>query len=166
MSFDLDLALKEIGRQMGIPDLGPDEDGHWILSSDTFDVHLDHVPETDSVLVYSRVGELPQDPPAELLIRLLQANFFVRETAGCTLGLDRVSDSIALFVRWSLRELEGEDFEQRLLDFFEATDLWVQRLQAWTQDDDDTAGVESSDALFPLGFLSSEAECSKERMYV
>lgn len=143
MAFDLTVELQEIGRKLGIADLGPDPDGHCILSVDAFDVHIDYVPETDSVFVSSRIGSMPEDPPAELLNQLLRANFFVRETAGCTIGVDSFSDSIALFVRWSVKELDDGGFETRLLDFFEATDLWVRRIDAWTNTD---TGLEGLDA--------------------
>jgi hypothetical protein len=135
MAFNLASELQEIAQKLGVADLEPDHDGHCMLSVDAFDVHIDHVPETDSVFVYSRIGSMPEDPPVELLSRLLQANFFVRETAGCTIGVDSFSDSIALFVRWSIKELEDGGFEERLLDFFEATDLWVRRIDAWTKSD-------------------------------
>lgn len=139
MTFNLALELREISQKLGISDLDLDSDGHCILSVDAFDVHIEYVPETDSVFLYSRIGSMPEDPPTELLCHLLQANFFVRETAGCTIGIDSFSDSIALFVRLSVRELEGGGFEERLLDFFEATDLWVRRIDAWTRADDELA---------------------------
>lgn len=131
MAFDPAQSMKDIGEKLGIPDLSPDEEGHWELSTDDFSVHVEAVDETGSVFVYSRIGSMPEDPPIELLTHLLQANFFTRETAGATLGVDKFSDSIVLFIRWSQVELDQDSFELRLLDFFEASDLWVRRVESW-----------------------------------
>lgn len=131
MAFDLFESMKSLAAHIGLPDLEPDAEGHWEIAADDFSVHIESVAETDSVFVYSLVGLMPEDPPVELLSHLLHANFFTRETAGATLGVDKFSDSIVLFVRWSQSELDHDSFEQRLLDFFEATDLWVKRIDSW-----------------------------------
>ena len=131
MAFDLFESMKSLAAHIGLPDLEPDAEGRWEIAADDFSVHIESVAETDSVFVYSLVGLMPEDPPVELLSHLLHANFFTRETAGATLGVDKFSDSIVLFVRWSQSELDHDSFEQRLLDFFEATDLWVKRIDSW-----------------------------------
>lgn len=153
MAFDLVQSLRGLTAKIGIPELEPDDDGHWELATDEFSVHIDTVAETDSVFVYSLVGLMPEDPPVELLSHLLQANFFTRETAGATLGVDKFSDSIVLFVRWCRSELDDDSFEQRLLDFFEATDLWVKRIDGWLEAEtlaDESRGGETAIDVAPI----------------
>jgi hypothetical protein len=153
MPFDLFQSLKTLAARIGLSDIEPDEDGHWELATDEFSVHIESVAETDSVFVYSLVGLMPEDPPVELLSHLLHANFFTRETAGATLGVDKFSDSIVLFVRWPQSELDHDSFEQRLLDFFEATDLWVKRIDGWLITDtfaDESLGSEPEGDIAPI----------------
>jgi hypothetical protein len=67
--------------------------------------------------------------------------------------VDRFSDSIVLFVRWPQSELDHDSFEQRLLDFFEATDLWVKRIDGWLIADmlaDESLGSEPEGDIAPI----------------
>ena len=153
MAFDLFESMKSLAAHIGLPDMEPDEDGHWEIVTDDFAVHIESVAESESVFVYSLVGLMPEDPPVELLSHLLHANFFTRETAGATLGVDKFSDSIVLFVRWSQSELDHDSFEQRLLDFFEATDLWVKRIDSWLVAEtlaDESQGIEPEADVAPI----------------
>ena len=153
MAFDLFQSLQGLAARIGISELEPDDDGRWELATDQFSVHIESVVETDSVFVYSLVGLMPEDPPVELLSHLLHANFFTRETAGATLGVDKFSDSIVLYVRWPRSELDDDSFERRLLDFFEATDLWVKRIDGWLDAEtlaDESQGGDTETDVAPI----------------
>lgn len=130
MTFDPRQAVSRLAERLNAPDLAFDEADQCVLATEAFEVYLDLAAERDSLFVYAKIGELPEAVPVELYRMLLEANFLTRETAGCTIGADERSGVILLSTRWSLRELDDESFEPRLLDFCEATDFWVQRIEA------------------------------------
>jgi len=82
-------ALTDFGKLIGIPDLEFDEHGYCCLFIDDVTLNLEYDSDSGHLLVYAHMGLLPDVPSLGMYEMLLEANFFCRDTAGATLGIDR-----------------------------------------------------------------------------
>lgn len=129
MRFDLNAAITHLGEALNLPDLQLNDDGFACIASDDFEVCLLAQPADDTLLLFSRVGPLPETPDAALMQRLLEGNLLTRETAGATLGIDPDQGWIVLSrvidpATWDLARFEGT-----VVDFLEVVGYWVMKIQ-------------------------------------
>lgn len=128
MAVDLDLWLRDLGARLGLEDLRLDESRSCIIQTEAFEVTIEEDVDAGAVILYAKVGDLPGDASADYYARLLEANFFTRETAGATLGIDQNLGLVVAYLRLSLHELTPQNFEDRLMAFFEVVDYWAAEL--------------------------------------
>ena len=125
MNFSLENALKVVGEKFNVSHLSEIQDGRYVINTPNFEVNLEEAASSGSIFFYAKIGEAPEQPGIDFYSRLLEANFFARETAGASLGVDSASQTILLFLRISVLELSPPNFEERLLNFMDAVDYWV-----------------------------------------
>jgi Tir chaperone protein (CesT) family len=133
MSFSLQDALQVLGDKFNISHLHEMQDGRYVINTPDFEINLEEAESTGSVFFYAKIGEAPDQENIDLYSRLLEGNFFTRETAGASLGIDRATQTILLFMRISALELNDQHFEARLLNFMDAVDYWVRVVDAYLE---------------------------------
>ncbi len=133
MSFSLENALKVLGDKFNIAHLNEMQDGRYVIHTPDFEINLEEAESTGSVFFYAKIGEAPDQGCIDLYSRLLEGNFFSRETAGASLGIDRASQTILLSIRISVLELSDQHFEERLLNFVDAVDYWVRVVDGYLE---------------------------------
>ena len=130
------------------------QDGRYVINTPNFEVNLEEAASSGSIFFYAKIGEAPEQPGIDFYSRLLEANFFARETAGASLGVDSASQTILLFLRISALELSPHNFEERLLNFMDAVDYWVSVVDTYLDAVEEPAGQvqpRSTDTLIVKG---------------
>jgi len=121
-------ALAELGRLIGIASLTFDEYGYCCLLVDEITLNLEYDAPTGDLLLYAHMGTLPEEPPPAFYEMLLEGNFFCRETAHATLGIDRAARVIVLYDAHLARVLDGPMLEGIVTRFVDAAEHWKQRI--------------------------------------
>lgn len=124
-----DQILNQVGQQVGIAELRFNEYGVCSLDLGDRFVHLELDRPTLQLSLHATVAELSVPAPARLLDIMMRANYFTLRTAGATLGLDGVSGTVVLYLRWDASVLTFEKFIERFEAFVEALDYWALRLR-------------------------------------
>lgn len=110
---DLNLALAELGRGMGIGELQLDDLGACRLRFDSgLELQITVDPADSSRFVTAvDIGPLPEDAEDDFPLRVLQANWYWNGTDGGTLALNPDGETLTLFhrhaVTTSAAELSG-----------------------------------------------------------
>lgn len=146
MSFSLENALQVLGDKFNVPHLQEMQDGRYVINTPDFEINIEEAESTGSVFFYAKIGEAPDQENIDLYSRLLEGNFFTRETAGASLGIDRASQTILLFIRFSVLEFNDQHFEERLLNFMDAVDYWVRVVDGYLDAIEQPADPEPSPA--------------------
>lgn len=110
-----------------------DEPYMVMLEIESLPVHIAYLEESNLVLVQTGVGLPPTQADAAARERqwayLLRANNLFSRTGGATLGYDPEQSLITLQVTWPLPSLlQGEAFENLLINFMEVAGLWLAEL--------------------------------------
>lgn len=126
VSAALDTFCKQV---LGIPMVELDEGGLRCLQfTEDLIVNVQYAEVTDSLLLYSNLGELPGSASPDLLREMLEANFFWRETGGATLSIQPDSKMVMLAYEEPAEATTPERFEEVLKDFAESANSWQQVL--------------------------------------
>ncbi|MEZ5582385.1 MAG: type III secretion system chaperone [Candidatus Competibacteraceae bacterium] len=68
--------INDLGDAIGLPELALDEkDFACIVSEDGVVLNLDYFEDEDTLVLYTTVGEIPDDKRLELYQEMLRANF-------------------------------------------------------------------------------------------
>lgn len=146
MGFSLENALQVLGEKFNISNLGEIQDGRYVINTPDFEINLEDAASSGSVFFYAKIGEVPEQASIDFYSRLLEANFFTRETAGASLGVDRATQTILLFLRISVLELSSHNFEGRLLNFMDAVDYWVSVVDSYLDAIEEPAVLQAQSA--------------------
>jgi hypothetical protein len=123
------LLLRDLGKLVGLGELGLDADGRCRLLIDgRLEIEISTGEGDDRLILAALVGELKADAPPELYATLLDANFFWRGTNGATLGVERESRTVVLLETLPLAGLDIGRLEGRLQAFVNSAEAWVERL--------------------------------------
>jgi hypothetical protein len=126
-----DVAIKDLGRLLGIDSLGWDADASCLIEfSDEIGITLYFNDDHDGVYIYSIVGEVAADAPASLLGEVLEANLFGIGTRGASFGLDR--DNGLLYIARSVLagSVSGEYLHRCLIEMVDVVRRWQPKLSA------------------------------------
>jgi hypothetical protein len=126
--------LASFGASLGLPELAPDDEGYCALRFDDLEVHLQYEPEEDELLVFTRLGEIDDDEPAELYGRMLAANLFWQGTGGATLGVQPEDGMVFLSRKVAMRALDDAKFRQLLEQFVNTGDDWRREVESFVSD--------------------------------
>ena len=121
--------INQLGAQLGIEELTPDEDGLCLLelAGELF-VEIDHDPGTNFLSLSSEVGRIPDALAPAWYPNLLEANAFWIGTGGATLGLHQATGSVILAYREPLRGLTAEYLSGLFDDFVTTAQIWKGRI--------------------------------------
>ena len=148
--------IQELGATIGLSELELDEkDFVCIVSEDGVVLNLDYFEDEDTLVMYTTVGEIPDDKRLQLYEEMLRANFFWETTAGATLCLDPEVNLALLMANITVGDMDLPQLTNVLEHFTKLSWAWSDRIRALT-DEDNTAksSAESStstaqpDAMF------------------
>jgi hypothetical protein len=120
----LDALLAAFGEETGLKGLATEENGVCILVFDgRLHINLLADPNTDQLLAWSNLGEIPADRVEPTLRKLMQANLFWNGTDGATLGLMPDANDIVLAIRRPMASVD-------LAGLRDVIELMLNRVQA------------------------------------
>lgn len=115
--MDIHSLLSELGRQLGT-ELRWDSHGVCRLVFDgRTTVDLEPSLDGDSLYMHSVVGPLPAADREKVLLALLDANYFGRQTGHAYLAVDRENGEISLQQRFAASDLNISAFTRDLQAF-------------------------------------------------
>ncbi len=114
---ELEKILGEFGNRIGIPNLSFDEHGYCCLMFDDIVVNIEADSDSETLFLYSNVGDLPSESSPSLYQTLLEKNFLFRGTGGGTLGIDKNTQIIAYAYQIPFKLVTIESFERTLESF-------------------------------------------------
>jgi len=123
-------ALADFGKLINIPTLAFDPFGYCCLLIDEITVNLEYDPSNGNLLVYAHLGLLPEPASTAFCEMLLEANFFCRDTNNATLGIDRASRAIVLYLSHPSTSLDSAALEAVISRFTNTAESWKRRIAA------------------------------------
>lgn len=147
--------IAEFGRQCGIDDMRPDDDGTVDLElEDGVTLTLQLNADGDHLLLFTTVGLVGEAVGGDLLLELLSANLFGRETGGATLSLEPGTGQIVLYRAERLDGLLAGQLVHLVDRFADSAAFWAARLAPADAGLDDIGpGTDRS----PSGFMQYKA---------
>jgi len=125
--------LHDLGQEISIPDLAPDETGYCnLIFDETLMVEMMWVEDTQRLVLFSRLGSYDISDEMEIFRELLLANSFWRGTEGATLGVD--GDLVFLARRICLKEMNLKALEEVLESFSRVAHFWVDKISLHVAD--------------------------------
>jgi hypothetical protein len=125
---DITLLLNDLKEAIGLPEFELDEDGYACLALDEVMLNLEFDEETNRLMLYSPLGEIPASGCEALYETLLEANFLGQQTGGATLGLQREDNAVVLHQAVSLAGVTSVQFQGLLETFVDAAETWMGKL--------------------------------------
>jgi hypothetical protein len=132
--------VNEYARGVGTGPLSLDAEGRCsLLFDDKFSVTLAPHPETGALLLYAELGALPPAAEPDLCRKMLEANYLWQHTGGWgTLALapehaPNVPRTAVLSYQTPLASLDFGAFRNRLADFVDTAEAWIDYLAAYEQ---------------------------------
>jgi hypothetical protein len=125
----MDSLLQALGRLLGLPDLAWDEQLSCTLSFGD-DVHLTLYADDErpDLTIYTLIGELPAEAPADVWRALMEANLFGKGTGGATLGYEPDSQWVYLTRRLPAEGLTAQHWLNEIQEFVAACRQWQTQL--------------------------------------
>lgn len=121
--------INELREATGISELRPADNGVVeLLFDERIPVFLQPDRDQQYLSIYATVGLVEETVPGPLMLELLTASLFGRETGGASFAMEETLGQIVLqrterLDGWSYRE-----FEQVLLRFIDSAEAWMNRL--------------------------------------
>ena len=125
---DMENLLNGFGEKVGISDLNFDENGYCCLFFDEIVCNMELDEEAELLFMYTSVGEVPAEGKEAFYEVLLEANYFYRQTAGATLGIDRDAGLVVLAYQISFAGLDYHQFEKTIENFVNVSESWINRI--------------------------------------
>lgn len=125
MSDAYTALIEDTCRQLGIDDPKPlVESGVFVV--DGVDVYMDYRDAgfEASVVIYSELGAVPEDAPAEILRNLLEANLLWAGTGGATIGLHPDTRAAVIAYSMPFEGLTGTGVAAALAQFTRVAAFW------------------------------------------
>lgn len=122
--------LKDLGNNIGLPDLKPSSSGLCSLRfDDKVTIDLECNEETGALTFSCILGTLAAHEAEAFYPQLLEANLLWGGTGGATLGVDRTTLSVFLCYQEHQEGMDFLRFQQLLKGFSDTALFWYQRLQ-------------------------------------
>lgn len=121
--------LAQLGENLGLPGLAPDDGGLCILTFDDLAVSLQQVPDREEAIVFSRIGTLPADASPKVLRTLLAANLFWSDTRGLTLSLEPGDGAVIACERLPLVGVAFPQFHRDVERFVRVAAAWTREIE-------------------------------------
>jgi hypothetical protein len=94
---------------------------------DNFALLIEHLPESDQVLLAVAIAEAPEGGSLELYREILKGQFLFSLTQGASLSLDQAEKFICLQLLQPLISLTRDNFPDLVENFLNRADFWRQR---------------------------------------
>ena len=132
------------GDMVGQPDLAADENGAYQLDIDGMPVLVMEVLESDLVVIWSRLGELPSEGRASLYRQMLAAMAPGGEAEGMVFSFDRETSTLSLHRIENLRLLDFGGFKAALERFSDLLEKWRGQLADFRPEAEASAAPDES----------------------
>jgi hypothetical protein len=143
----VDLLLGEFGREIGLPGLALDEDGHAALAFDDVLVNFEVEEGDERLLLYAYLGEIRGDAAASMRA-MLEANLFWRGADGGTLAMERATGGVVLELAVPTASLDRSKLQATLERFINTAEDWAQRIGEGRAAKADADAAESPAMMF------------------
>ena len=138
--------LAEARKETGIDALVPDESGLVTVNVDeAFNVNLQFVEASASILCFVEVTQLPSDAPKEVYRDLLAGGLFGHETGGGFFTLEPDTETVVFNYFFDLEAIEDdvEEFVSALEKIMQLCDVWAKRIKGILEDDEPSGSTEN-----------------------
>lgn len=123
--------ITELGANVGLPDLAPDEDNYSCLGfDDKIIVHLQYNKDHEVMMMFCQIGIVDEAYREYIFPRVLKANMFWQGTGGATLGADEDSGEILMSYQANVQFMEYPKFQELLEGFINTAELWIKTLES------------------------------------
>jgi hypothetical protein len=136
---EMEALVSDLGKEVGIPELELDEDGYCCLFFDDVVVNMEWDDENERLLLYTSVGDIPEDGREELFEKLLDANLFWKNTGGATLSIDNGEKRVVMTYELLLANVSFADFKTVLENFVNVAEAWMGQLKDFKPGGEETA---------------------------
>ena len=137
---NVERLIAELGEAMEVPDLALDEDGFVCLyGEDGVVLNIDHYEDQDCLVMYTTVGEIPEEHRLALYDEMLKANFMWQDTLGATLCVSPTGEHALLMISITTGDLDLPQFLNVYNTIGRLTWAWSDRIRAITGEDAATA---------------------------
>ena len=127
--------LREFGARIKLPTLDLDEEGNACIDVDeAYVINLEYDPDEDTFLLYAWLGPVPEINTAEILRRLLGANYFWTENDGATLSVEEETNGIVLIDRIRCHDFDINLFERHMQRYMAVVERWLKILDGSEED--------------------------------
>ncbi len=122
--------LADLGRTVGLEQLKLDENNYCcIVFDEKYYVSLDYDDSMGAVTLSCDLGKPDAKRLEELYGRLLQVNYFWKETNNETMSLDGKRGHIFQLMHLSVANLDLSRFQERLESFINSAEAWSNIIQ-------------------------------------
>ena len=144
---NVDYLIKELGDAMELPDPAFDEDGFvCILTEDGIALNIDHYEDQECLVMYTTVGEIPEEHRLALYDEMLKANFMWQDTFGATLCVSPTGEHALLMISIPTGDLDLPQLVNIYNNIGRLTWAWSDRFRAITGEDGANDEDEAPDA--------------------
>jgi len=132
MSSPLVTSLfSQLGEAFGLSSLAPDENGYCSVQVDEkFPLHFMVSDDQESLTVFSELGRIDPESQPEIVLEILSANLFWRDTRGSTLGIEPASGSVVLLRQLEVQTLTYPGLESVLDGFIKSSEHWLNKISS------------------------------------
>jgi hypothetical protein len=131
----LESVITEFGKIVGLPELELNQDGYCPLIFDDIVVNFKYDGETDELLMWSSIGEIPPEPVRkDIYEMLLEANIIQSYLGGGVLTIEKNHNIILLINSTPTELIDLKTFEDTLDNFIKLTETWEKVLEEAIQD--------------------------------
>lgn len=129
--------IEELGQELGLPDMEmDDQDFVCIFTDDGVVLNLDYHEDEDVLVLYTTVGEIPNDNKRlQLYEEMLRGNFAWESTAGATLCIDPSAKLALMMVNITVGDLDLPKLMKVLNHFTRLAWVWSDRIRELTDQD-------------------------------
>lgn len=147
---DYKKLITELGKNIGLDELKPDEDLYCCLGfDDKITVHFQYNQESETLMLFSQLGIIDEDKLAGVYPKLMKANVFWQGTGGSTLGVDDENNEVILSYQVALSLLDFTKFQELLEGFVNTAELWIDTIVAINRGEISSSTKESDKKVTP-----------------
>lgn len=122
--------IAELGQSIGAAGMAAGDDGYVGLKIDGRDIHIQHEPQDNLVILFARLQEAEPERKAAVYSMLLAANLFWQATKGATFSADFETGRIFLADRRDCGTLDLDSFSDWIEQFADVVAFWSERIES------------------------------------